>query len=158
MEHDLTLAGAEYVETRPEQGKCSFTLLTGAIASEAGLDGVKKILSTERFCKELDCTPLHRLHGHRHVGIGCNEDDRHLPVRSGKVALKLSPLRPGMRTSRTRQAGPPGGSALRERRCRMPGNASGPLPPPAVVAYGLGGKLLRDRGPSYAKRTNQPEI
>src|SRR5262249_15313957 len=52
MEHDLTLARAERVETRLEHGKRSFTLLTGAIASEAILDRVKKILITERFCKE----------------------------------------------------------------------------------------------------------
>src|SRR5215468_4822901 len=42
MEHDLTLARAERVETRLEHGKRSFTLLTGAIASEAILDRVKK--------------------------------------------------------------------------------------------------------------------
>src|SRR5262245_13848920 len=94
MEHDLTLAGAEHVETRLEHGKCSFTLFTGAIANEAVLDRVKKILIAERFCKELDCTPLHRLHAHRHVGMSCNENDRHLPVRSGKVALKVKTASP----------------------------------------------------------------
>ena len=48
MEHDVTLAGAERVETFPERSQCPFTLPTGAIASEAGLNGVKQILVTER--------------------------------------------------------------------------------------------------------------
>jgi hypothetical protein len=29
------------------------------------------------------------LHGHRDVGVRCNEDDWHLPPRRGKIALKL---------------------------------------------------------------------
>src|SRR5215471_6681350 len=94
MEHDVTLAGAERVETFPECSQCPFTLPTGTIASEAGLDGVKQILITEWFCKELYRTALHRLHGHRHVGVRCDEDDRHLPVCGGKVALKLKTASP----------------------------------------------------------------
>src|SRR6266851_9743213 len=89
MEHDLTLAGAERVETLPEQGQCPFTVPASTVASKAGLDSVKKILITERLCEELYRTALHRLHSHRHVGMRCNEDDRHLPVCGGKVALKL---------------------------------------------------------------------
>ena len=53
MEHDLTLAGAERVEALPERSRCPFTLPAGTIASEAGLDSVKKILITERLCEEL---------------------------------------------------------------------------------------------------------
>ena len=71
-----------------------FTLPPGTIASEAGLDSVKKILITEWLCEELHGAALHRLHGHRHVGMRCDEDDRHLPVRSGKVALKLKTASP----------------------------------------------------------------
>src|SRR5215475_11863784 len=89
MEHDVPLAGAECVETFPERSHCPFTLTTGTIASEAGLNGVEQILITERLCEELYSAALHRLHGHRHVGVRRNEDDRHLPVRSSKVALKL---------------------------------------------------------------------
>src|SRR5882672_527903 len=94
MEHDLTLAGAERAETLPERSQCPVALPPGTIASEAGLDSVKKILITERLCEELDRTTLHRLHGHRHVGMRCNEDDLHLPVRSSKVALKLKTASP----------------------------------------------------------------
>src|SRR6516164_8052969 len=39
MEHDVTLAGAERVETFPERSQCPFTLPTGTIASELGLHG-----------------------------------------------------------------------------------------------------------------------
>ena len=89
LDHDLTLAGAERFETLPERTQGPIALPTGTIASEAGLDRVEKLLITERFCEELYGTALHRLHGHRDVGMRCDEDDRHLPVRRGKVALKL---------------------------------------------------------------------
>jgi hypothetical protein len=89
MQHDLALARAERIETLPEHGQCPITLPAGTIASEAGLDSVKKILVTERLCEELYRTALHRLHGYWHVGMGCDEDNRPLPVCGGKVALKL---------------------------------------------------------------------
>ncbi len=94
MEHDLTLAGAERVETLPERSYCTITLPTGAVASEAGLYSVKKILITERFCEKFYRAALHSLNGHRHVGMGCDEDDWHLPVCSRKVALKLKTASP----------------------------------------------------------------
>src|ERR1700754_1791295 len=94
MEHDLTLAEAERAETLPEHSRCPFTLPPGTIASEAGLDSVKKILITERLCEDLYRAALHRLHRHWHVSMGCNEDDRHLSVCGGKVALKLEPTSP----------------------------------------------------------------
>src|SRR5882724_2721450 len=92
--HDLTLAWAERVEALPERSQSPFTLPAGTIASETGLHGVKQVLITEWLCEELYGAALHRLHGHRHVGMRCDEDDRHLPVRSGKVALKLKTASP----------------------------------------------------------------
>src|SRR5882672_5890898 len=94
MEHDLTLAGAERAETLPERSQCPVALPPGMVASEAGLDSVKKILIAKRLCEELHRAALHRLHGHRHVSMRCNEDDRHLPVRSSKTALKLKTASP----------------------------------------------------------------
>ena len=94
LDHDLPLAGAERFETLPEPIQGPITLPTGTIASEAGLDGVEEVLITERFCEELYGTALHRLHGHRDVAMRCDEDDRHLPVRRGKVALKLKAASP----------------------------------------------------------------
>src|SRR5260370_35881853 len=91
MQHDVALWRAERVETLPERSQCPINLPAGTIESEAGLDSVKKILITERLCKELYRIPLHRLHGHWHVGMGCDEDDRHLPVCGGKVVLKHKP-------------------------------------------------------------------
>jgi hypothetical protein len=93
-EHDFMLAGAEYVETLLERSQRAITLSARTITSEAGLDGVKQILITERLCKELYSTALHRLHGHRHVGVRRDEDDRHLPVCGDKVALKLKTASP----------------------------------------------------------------
>src|SRR5260370_22904656 len=94
MQHDLALARAERVETLAERSQGPINLPAGTSAREAGTHRVKKILITERLCKELYRTTLHRLHGHWHVGMGCDEDDRHLPVCAGKVALKLKTASP----------------------------------------------------------------
>ena len=94
LDHDLALAGAERVETLPERTQGLITLPTGTIASEAGLDSIEEVLITERLCEELYGTALHRLHGHRDVAVRCDEDDRDLPVRRGKVALKLKTASP----------------------------------------------------------------
>jgi hypothetical protein len=71
-----------------------FALPTGTIASEAGFNGVKQILITERLCEELHGAALHRLYSRRHVRVRCDEDDRHLPVRSSKVTPKLKTASP----------------------------------------------------------------
>src|SRR5262245_58886242 len=89
MEHDLTLAGAERVETLPERSQSPITLPSGTITSQSGFDRLNEVLITERLCQELYGTSLHRLHGHRNVSVRCDEDDRHLPVCRGEVALKL---------------------------------------------------------------------
>src|SRR5215471_5619176 len=94
MEHDVTLAGTERVVTFPERGQCPFTLPSGTIASEARLNGIKQVLITERFGEELYRTALHCLHGHRYIRVRCHEDDRYLPVCSGKLALKLKAASP----------------------------------------------------------------
>jgi hypothetical protein len=89
MNHDFTFAGAERFETRPERMQGPIILAAGAIASEAGVDRVEEILITERFCKELYGTALHRLYGHRDVPMRRDENDGQLPVHCAKVALKL---------------------------------------------------------------------
>ena len=66
-----------------------------AISSARGRpDGIKEVLITERLCEELYGTALHRLYGHRNVAMRRDEDSRHLPVRRGKVALKLKTASP----------------------------------------------------------------
>src|SRR5262245_2990545 len=94
MEHDLTLTRAERVETPPERRQSPITLPSGTIASQSGFNGLNEILITERLCQELDGAALHRLHGHRDVGVRCDEDNRHLPICRGKVALKLKTASP----------------------------------------------------------------
>src|SRR4029453_5404343 len=94
LHHDFPLAWAERVETIPKLPQGPVALATGTIASEAGLDSLEKILVSERFCEELYGTALHRLHGHRNVGMRRDEDDRHFPVRRGQLALKLKPAFP----------------------------------------------------------------
>ena len=46
LNHDLTLAGAERVETLSERTQGLITLSTGTIASQAGFDSVKEVLIT----------------------------------------------------------------------------------------------------------------
>src|SRR5215469_17704784 len=70
------------------------TLTSGTIASESGLDGFNKVLISERFCQKFYGAPLHSLHSHRDVSVRCDEDDRYLPIRRGKVALKLKTASP----------------------------------------------------------------
>ena len=70
------------------------TLPAGTITSDAGLDGIDEVLIAEWFREELYGAALHRLHGHRDVAVRCNEDDWQLPVRRGKVALKLETASP----------------------------------------------------------------
>src|SRR5262245_58942154 len=89
LEHDFTFARTEAVETLPERSQGSITLPSGPIASKPGLNCLNKVLISERFCQELYGTTLHRLHGHRDVGVRCDEDDRHRPVCRGKVTLKF---------------------------------------------------------------------
>src|SRR5262245_23597591 len=94
MEQDLTLTGAECVETLPERSQGPITLPSARIAGQSGCDSLNKILITERLCQELYGAALHRLHGHRDVGVRCDEDNRHLPICRGKVALKLKTTSP----------------------------------------------------------------
>src|SRR5262249_55259481 len=89
LEHDLTLAAGERVKTLSQSIQGLLTLPPGPVASKSSLDGLDEVLITERFRQELHGAALHRLHGHRDIGVRCDEDDGHLPVRRGKVALKL---------------------------------------------------------------------
>ena len=82
------------LETLFERTQGLVTLPTGTIASEAGLDSIEEVLITEWLREELDGTALHRLHGHRDVAVRGDEDDRELPVRRGKLALKLKAASP----------------------------------------------------------------
>src|SRR5262245_57913719 len=49
MEHDLSLAGTELVETLPEPSQSLITLPSGSIARESRLDSFNEVLVTERF-------------------------------------------------------------------------------------------------------------
>jgi hypothetical protein len=58
------------------------------------------VLIRARFREELHGSALHRLHGHRNVAVGCDEDDPELPVRRGTLALKLETALPCGQTLR----------------------------------------------------------
>src|SRR5215469_13539207 len=70
------------------------TLTSGTIASESGLDGFNKVLISERFCQKFYSATLHSLPSHRDIGVRCDEDDRYLSIRRGKVTLKLKTASP----------------------------------------------------------------
>jgi hypothetical protein len=89
LDHDLTFAGAERVATQPERLQGFITVPTGAIASKPGFDGVNQLLITKRLGEKFYGAALHRLHSHRDIAVGCDEDNWQLPVARGKVALKF---------------------------------------------------------------------
>src|SRR6476659_10050678 len=89
LNHDLALPGAQRLEAFPEGGQSFFILPPSAIARKSELNGVEKLLITERLRKELNGTTLHRLHRHRDVSVPCDEDDWELAVGGGEFALKI---------------------------------------------------------------------
>jgi hypothetical protein len=52
LDHDLTLAGTQSLETLSERVEGFVTLAPGTIASEAGPYRIKELLITERFCRD----------------------------------------------------------------------------------------------------------
>src|SRR3954470_20164418 len=64
------------------------------IARKAELDGIKQILLAERLGKELDGAALHRLHRHRDISVGCDEDDWEFPLSGGELALEIKTASP----------------------------------------------------------------
>src|SRR6201988_2254888 len=89
LNHDLALARGQRFKTFPECSQSLFTSSSGTIASEAGRDGIKKVLITERLHQELKGATFHSLHRHGDVTVPCDEDDWEIPVGRGEVALKL---------------------------------------------------------------------
>src|ERR1700730_7294215 len=89
VNHDLALARAQRFKTFPERSQSLFTCPPGTIASEADLDGIQKVLITERLRQELNGTTFHSLHRHGNVTMPGDEDDWEIPVGRGEVALKL---------------------------------------------------------------------
>jgi hypothetical protein len=114
LNHDLALPGAQRLEAFPEGGQSFLILPPSAITREAELNGVEEFLITKRLRKELNGATLHRLHRHRDVAVSGDEDDWEFLVRGGELALKIKTALTGNLTSRTRQAGPSGGSDLRK--------------------------------------------
>src|ERR1700738_1407360 len=114
LDHDVALTGAKRVETLPERAQGFITLPAGTIARKAGLDSIAEILVTERFCEEFYGTALHGLHGHRNVPVRCDEDDRELFIRRGKVTLKLKTASPWHSNVESRQLGPSESSAFKK--------------------------------------------
>jgi len=87
--HNLTLAGGEGLEARPQRGDCLFVLQPRAISLEAQLDRVQQVLIAERFCQELDRSSFYRLDGHRDVAMSGDEDDRNVNVGRRELSLKI---------------------------------------------------------------------
>src|SRR6266700_1633742 len=94
MNHDLALARAQRFKTFPECSQCLFTCPPGTIASEADLDGIKKVLIAERLRQKLNGTTFHSSHRHGNVAMPCDEDDWEVPVGRGEVTLKLETASP----------------------------------------------------------------
>src|SRR4051794_23652542 len=94
LHHDLALARAQRFKTFPECSQILFTCPPGTIASETDLDGIEKVLITERLRQELNGTTFHCLHRHGNVTVPCDEYDWEIPVGGDEVALKLETTSP----------------------------------------------------------------
>src|SRR5262249_13158530 len=94
LNHDLALALGQRFKTFPEFRQSLFTFPPRTIASEADLNGIKKVLVTERLRQELNGPTFHGLHRHGNVPMPCDEDDREVPVGRGEVTLKLETTSP----------------------------------------------------------------
>src|SRR6266480_1091682 len=76
--HDLPFATGEgrvtvsYSPYPPPAIQCSAAALDGLA------DGAQQDVVAEWLRQELDSSPLHRLDGHRHVSVACDEDDGHI--------------------------------------------------------------------------------
>src|SRR6266576_2063581 len=94
LNHDLVLSRAQRFKTLPECSQGLFTCPPGTITSKAGLDGIEKVLITERLRQELNGTTFHSLHRHGNVTMPCDEDDWEVPFGRGEVTLKLETTSP----------------------------------------------------------------
>jgi len=89
LDHDLAFTGGKRFEALSELTQGLVVLTPGAIAREAELDRIEKLLITKRFREELDGTTFHRSHRHLDVAMRCNEDDWKLPTSCDEFALKF---------------------------------------------------------------------
>src|SRR6185437_15935220 len=93
LNHNLSLAGTEFLEPIPDLIEGLLTLATCAIARETGCDRIKKVLVTKRLGQELDSAFLHCPHRHRDVAMRGYEDDGKILVGRGKFSLQIEPTR-----------------------------------------------------------------
>jgi len=67
--------------------RCSTLHCPAAIQSET--DCFQQRLLIERLGQELRRASLHRPHGHRHVAVGADKDDRHVGSVTGELLLEI---------------------------------------------------------------------
>src|SRR5262249_49742060 len=87
--HYFALAGRERLEALAHRTKRLFALAPRPIACQAKLNRIQQILIAKWLGQELNRSALHCLHGHRHVTVSRDENDREFDVRCCEVALVI---------------------------------------------------------------------
>src|SRR5256886_13553149 len=76
--HDLAFATREGRVTVSYCPYLRLAIQCSATALDGLADGAQQDVVAEWLRQELDSSPLHRLDGHRHVSVACDEDDGHI--------------------------------------------------------------------------------
>src|SRR5256886_9334499 len=76
--HDLAFATREGRVTVSYCPYLRLAIQCSATALDGLADGPQQNAVAEWLRQELDSSPLHRLDGHRHVSVACDEDDGHI--------------------------------------------------------------------------------
>jgi HSP20 family molecular chaperone IbpA len=92
--HDLGLARRQQRDAGPNRILLGARLAPLAIALERLVDAVDEILVAERLLNEVGRSRLHRRHGHRHVTVPGNENDRDLGTLVVQTLLQLETAQP----------------------------------------------------------------
>jgi hypothetical protein len=92
-------------------------------------DGIQQNLAHERFCEKFHRTGLHRAHGHRHVSMAGEKNDRHMGVFGREQGLEREAIELGQLNiedqAARREAGRMGEKLLRgSESLRLPAEAT----------------------------------
>src|SRR5580698_8694149 len=94
VNHDLSLPGTQGRKTSFEVGQRAFTLPADAIARQAELNRVKKLLIADRLGEKLDRATFHGLHRHRNIGVSRDKDDRQVSAGRREFTLEFETALP----------------------------------------------------------------
>jgi len=92
--HHLPFATGERRVIIPERAYLRFLTKYGCTALDGVPNGDQQNLVVKRLCQEFDSPRLHGLHGHRHIAVSGDEDDRHVdPIDDALLQIETIEVR-----------------------------------------------------------------